>query len=86
MGKRICLTPEQRKEESARQMRLQLARGLAVYKNERELTNEAVGRELGISVPSVAKVLKGQDVCLSLSVTHTLLCIAGYDITKEKRA
>lgn len=86
MGKRICLTPQQKKEESARQMRLSLARVLAAYKNEKSMTNEAVARELGISAPSVAKILKAEDVCLSLSVTHTLLCMAGYDITKEKRA
>lgn len=84
MGKRICLTAEQRKEESAKQMRERLASGLAAYKNKNRLTNKELGDELGICDTSVAKILNASDVCLPVSVTHTLLCIAGYDITKTK--
>lgn len=86
MGKRICLTEQQKKDEAARQMRGVLADALAIYKNRKELTNQQLAKELGIGYVSVGKILRGEDVCLPLSVTHTLLCMAGHKITKEGKS
>lgn len=85
MGRRICLTEDQRRAEDARQMRLRLADSLALYKHRRGVKQEDLALELGISVPTLIKVLRAEDVRVPLSTTHQLLCLAGHDLSKEAR-
>lgn len=85
MGRRICLTDDQRRAEDARQMRLRLADSLALEKHRRGIKQEDLAEELGISVPTLAKVLRGEDVRVPLSTAHKLLCLAGHDLSKEAR-
>lgn len=80
MGQRICLTEEQRRAEAARQMRLRLARAVAGYRNEHRLTCSDMAGQLGISPPTLRKLLRAEDVSLTLSTTHRLLRLAGVDI------
>lgn len=64
-----------------RREELRLADSLALYKHRRGVRQE----ELGISVPTLTKVLRSEDVRLPLSTMRILLCMAGYDLSKEAR-
>lgn len=55
-------------------MRLRLARSVAGYRNEHRLTCEDMAGQLGISPPTLRKILRAEDVSLTLSTTHRLLC------------
>lgn len=68
-----------------RREELRLADSLALYKHRRGVRQEDLAVELGISVPTLVKVLRGEDVRLPLSTMHILLCMAGYDLSKEAR-
>lgn len=85
MGRKICLTEDQRRAEDARQMRLRLAETLVLYKHRQSMRQEELAEQLGISVPTLIRLQRGEDVRVPLSAVHTMLCIAGHDLSKEAR-
>ena len=59
-----------------------LADGLAAYKHRNRLTNADLSQWLGVSSRTVAKLLEGEDVKLSVMMFWQLLEVAGLTVKR----
>lgn len=77
---RVTLTQEQREAAALERMRETLADGILIRKAKNRLTNEQIGNGLEISSRTIAKILDGGDVKLSISQTMRLIRFAGIQL------
>ena len=74
---RAYLTQEQREAAALERMRETLADGILIRKARNRLTNEQIGNGLEIGERTIAKIINGGDVKLTLTQTMRLLRFAG---------
>lgn len=73
---RITLTQEQREAAALERMRETLVDGILIRKARNRLTNEQIGNGLEIGGRTIAKIINGGDVKLTLTQTMRLLRFA----------
>lgn len=74
------LTRAQAKREVYRNRSTALAKGLGAAKIFHGLDNEAIGAQLGLGKNTVPKLLRGEDVSLTVSAFWAALDLAGLEI------
>ena len=85
MPKIRAYTEQQRKESADQRFRDALADGLAAYKNRTGKSQEEIGKELGVSVPTIRKIRRGEPVEIRPESFRKLLQYAGYKIVREEQ-
>ena len=85
MPKIRAYTDQQRKENADQRFREALADGLAAYKNRTGQNQEQIGKELGVSVPTIRKIRNGEPVEIRTDSVDRLLRCAGYKIVREEQ-
>ena len=84
MGSRICLTAEQREAELLRKRSGRLAEGLSAYMNRKDLTQQELADELGISLKSTRKLLNRESTMISVEKLWTVLRAAGLRVSEAR--
>ena len=78
------LTPAQAKKQAHANRTKALARGLRVYKDEKDLTMEEMAAQLKIGKNKLPRVLKESDEALPLSTVWIMLDMAGLEIRPKQ--
>lgn len=79
---KVCLTQEQREQAANERRRQLIADGMAAYKNRNRLSDEALGRRLGLGRNTVARILNGEEVKLETDKHFKVLAVSGYQMRK----
>lgn len=74
------LTRAQAKREAYRNRSTALAKGLGAAKSFHGLDNEAIGAQLGLGKNTVPKLLRGEDVSLTVTAFWAALDLAGLEV------
>lgn len=74
------LTAAQEKKQVYENRSATLAKGLGAAQSFHRINNEALGNELGLSKNTVPKLLKGEDVRMSVTAFWKALDLAGLEI------
>lgn len=77
------LTQEQREAAALERMRETLTDGVLIQKAKTRLTNEQIGHGLEIGERTIAKIINGGDVKLTLTQTMRLLRFAGIKLVRS---
>ena len=80
---RVTLTQEKREAAALERMRETLADGILIRKARNRLTNEQIGNGLEIGERTIAKIINGGDVKLTLTQTMRLLRFAGIKLVRS---
>lgn len=83
---KVALTEAQRRKQRHERRSRTLADGLAAHKSWNRLTNDNIAEELEIGKGTVARLLCGEDVKLSIMTFWRLLELAGLEVVKRKEA
>ena len=78
------LTEEQRIKAKNDAKRRMIGDGLAVFKAKNKLTNKQLGARLGFCNITIAKIVDGENVKVSLDQMWRLLDVAGIEIRKRE--
>lgn len=78
------MTQEDRESIAIVRMRTLLADGIAERKAIHHLNNEQIGRGLEIGERTIAKIINGGDVKLTLTQTMRLLRFAGIELRRKE--
>lgn len=84
MGKKICLTEEQREADKVNRLNRKIADGLAAYKNRHGLTQIEMADILGVGRGSVVKLLSGDGVVAGTTTWMKIIRAAGLRIVEVK--
>lgn len=82
---RVHLTEADRKNARIEKTAKSFRDGLFLYKKEKHLNNEDFGKVLNVSQPTMAKLLNGKHVTLSVNAFFAALELAGLEVRKIEK-
>lgn len=80
---KVLLTHEQKLEDRNKRMRIAVADGLCITKRRTKMNLTEMGAKTGVSRNTMAKILSGDDVTLTMSSLMRVIDMAGLTLKKK---
>ena len=80
---KVCLTESQRQEAAIQATYQKVVDGVAAYQNRKQMTNEQLAAELGISRNSIPKLLHADSLHLDVRTLLKVLHLAGMEVKRR---